>query len=278
MAKIRISDKDKKEYNKLKNAIKSKVNRTKKNYGVNLENEITIPSLSEFSNRKEFNAWKNKASSFTNRNNTRYQFRKNKHGVVASVKELNEFERLNRLERNIVKEKSKKYKDKPFMRHGQQIGTVGDRFGMLKRPKNIGFSVPAKFNFNNFYSKYDLKKRKEAMEKRADPANFDRRLEAFKERYLMGLDQTFNGDDETYEVIRKLSRLSAEELYDLYQENNELQILFNPSPDKGVAHGVQVVDENDHRDTLFEVDKIVDNYNAGTGDSTVGLLKSFPNK
>jgi hypothetical protein len=253
------------------------VNRVKKNYGVNLENEISIPDLSSFSTRKEYNEWKQKASSFTNRNNARYQYRKNKKGLVYTVAELNEFKRLNAIERNIAKEKSKKYKDRPFMRHGQQIGTAGERFGMLKKPKNIGFSVPAKFNINNFGSRYDLEKRREAMERRANPENFDRRLENFKERYLFGLDQTFNGDEETYEVIRKLSRLSAEDLYNLYLENVELQVLFNPSPDKGVVHGVEVVDENDHRDTLFEVDKIVDGFLDGTGDSTVDLLKYFPN-
>ena len=249
-----------------------------KNYGVNLENEISIPSLSDFQTRKEYNAWKNQASSFTNRNNLRYQFRKNEKGLVYTVAELNKAKLLNSRERNIAKRKKKEYENKPFMRHGQQIGTTAERFGMLKKPKNIGFSVPAKFDINNFYSRYDLEKRLEAMERRADPKNFDRRLENFKERYLIGIEETFNHDDESEEVYRKLKDLPADVLYNLYLENDELQVLFNPSPDKGVTHGVTVVDEQEHRDTLFDVEKIIDGYLKGTGDSTVDLLKSFPNR
>jgi hypothetical protein len=272
LAKIRISEKDKKEYNKLKNAVKSKIRRTQKNYGVNLENEISVPSLSEFSNRKEYNAWKQKASSFTNRNNTRYQFRKNKNGLVYTVAELNEFNRLNTRERNIAKSKSKKFKDKPFMRHGQQIGTVGDRFGMMKRPKNIGFSIPAKFDINNFYSRYDLNRRKEAMEKRADPKNFDRRLETFKENFINGIEKSFNSEGES--LVRKLESIPADVLYDLYLENDEFQDLFYKYT-KESYNGIQMIDDQDSISSLHDVEKIID---AKIEDRDNRLLENFPSR
>jgi hypothetical protein len=245
-----------------------------KTYGIDLSKEIEIPSLSDFTNRATYNAWKNKASSFTNRNNARYQFRKNKNGLVASVSQINEWNRLSTIERNIAKKKQKEYANKPFMRHGQQIGTIGDRFGMLKRPKNIGFSVPPKFDFNNYHSKEALERRIKVMEGRTQTGEFDNRLRAFRERYLYGIKETFNGDEETQAIYDKLEALPADVLYNLYLENDELQVLFNPSPDKGVTHGVTLVDEQEHRDTLFEVEKIIDLEMRGKHD----ILRDFPHK
>jgi hypothetical protein len=275
MAKIRISSKDKKEYNKLKNAVKSKVNRTKKNYGVNLENEVAIPSLSSFTTRKEFNEWKQKASSFTNRNNTRYQFRKNKNGLVQSVKQINEFKRLNRLERQHAKEKQKKIANLPFMHQGEQVGTVGQRFGMMKRPKNVGFSVPAEFNFDNFHSYYELERRKEIMQKRADPKHFDKRLNNFVERYIEGLSEMFNSDAD--DVIDKIRQIPEHVFYDMYLKYGVFQTLFDPSPQKGYVNG-QEVDEGNNLRQLRDLENYLDKYLESRGENDIDYLSSFPNK
>ena len=270
MAKIRISEKDKKEYAKLKKNVQSKIKRAMKKYGVDLEKEISVPNLSDFKTRKEFNKFKEKANSFTNRNNTRYQFRKNKKGMTYSVAELNEAKRANRIERSIAKSKQKEYKNKPFMRHGQQSGTVADRFGMLKRPKNIGFSIPAKFDIDNYYTRYDFQKRKEAMEKRATPGEFDRRLENFKDSFILGLYRMYNGDEESYAVIKKIMDVPADQLYDLYLEHDEMQTVYNPSPRESYE-GFQVVDDDEWKKNLFEVEKIIDRESEEEG-----LLRNFP--
>src|SRR5690625_7488212 len=70
---IRIRKRDEEEYRRLQRNTKAKINRVKKNYGVDLEGEIPLPDLSEFQTRKEFNEWKELQSSFTNRANTEYQ-------------------------------------------------------------------------------------------------------------------------------------------------------------------------------------------------------------
>lgn len=274
MAKIRLSEKDKKEYNRLRNAAKSKIKRTIKNYGVNLEKEISIPSLTEFSTRKEYNAWKQKVSSFTNRYNTRYQFKKNKNGLVQTVAQINEFKRLNRLERQHAKDKQKKMANMPFMHNGEQVGTVGQRFGMMKRPKNIGFSVPAKFDFENFHSYYELEKRKEIMIKRADPNNFDNRLNNFVKRYIVGLEEMFNSDANG--VIDKIKQIPEAVFYDMYIKYGVFQTLFDPSPQKGYVNG-QEVDEGNNLRQLRDLENYLDKYLESRGENDIDYLKSFPN-
>lgn len=246
----------------------------KKTYGVNLENEIKVPSLSDFSTRQEYNKWKQQASSFTNRNNTRYQFRKNKNGLVQSVSQINEFKRLNRLERQHAKAKQKELKKLPFMQGGNQVGTVGDRFGMMKRPKNIGFSVPAKFDFNNFHSYYELEKRKEVMERRADPGNFDKRLKNFMDRYIDGLEQMFNSDAD--EVVRKIRLLPEDVFYTLYLKYDEFQTMFDPSPQESYE-GLQLIDEGSGLRQLHDMEKFIDEYHEGRDDD-IDSLKNFPNR
>jgi hypothetical protein len=253
MAKIRISEKDKKEYNKLKNAVKSKVKRTLNNYGINLENEVSIPSLSEFSTRSDFNQWKAKANSFMK--NAKYKFRKNKNGLVASVAQLNEWQRLSTIERNIAKKKKKEYANQPFMRHGEKIGTVGERFGMLKRPKNIGFSVPSKFDFNNYHTREALERRIKVMEGRARTGEFDRRLATFKENFIAGVEKTFNNHAD--DLVRKLESLPANVLYDMYLENDEFQnLMYRYTKDD--YNGIQTLDDNAGLETMYDIEKIVD--------------------
>jgi hypothetical protein len=92
---------------------KAKVKRTFQKYGVDLTEEVSIPSLDSFQTREEFNEWKEKAGSFTNRNNQRFQFVKNEHGVVASKSLLNEISRNRKKEILLAEKKLKEIKANP---------------------------------------------------------------------------------------------------------------------------------------------------------------------
>src|SRR5690606_23216478 len=85
---IRITKNDRKEYARLVRNTKAKIRRTAKNYGIDLSNQIQIPSIEEFRSREHFNEWKNKQHSFTSLSNRNFQFKKNEFGVVASKREL----------------------------------------------------------------------------------------------------------------------------------------------------------------------------------------------
>lgn len=271
MANIRISNKDKQEYNKLVKNVKSKIRNVKKKNGIDLTGEIPIPKLGDFTNRQAFNEWKTKASSFTNRYNLRYQFKTNKYGVTASVAELNEIERKNKLSQRLAKQKQKEYSKKPFMQGGKQYGTVGDRFGMMKKPKNVGFDIPGDFNFEVFQTRGELNRRKEIIERRANPKNFDRRLENFKDRYIVGIEERFNSDAD--DVVSKLKDMPADELYRLYLEYGEFQELFDPSPQ--AHYGIDLGAEDEDVRNLRAIESEVDRYFQ---DKDKQLLKDFPSQ
>jgi hypothetical protein len=92
---------------------RAKVKRTFQKYGVDLTEEVSIPSLDSFQTREEFNKWKEKAGSFTNRNNQKFQFVKNEHGVVASKSLLNEISRNRKKKFVLAERKVKRNKSKP---------------------------------------------------------------------------------------------------------------------------------------------------------------------
>jgi hypothetical protein len=272
VANLRITEKDKKEYNKLMKNAKTKMKRLQKNYGVNLIGEIPLPTLSAFQNRKQFNEWKQEISSFTNRNNQRYQYKKNVHGVVASKAMLNEIERNTKRAQRIAEQAKKKMENKPFISGGEIVGTVGERQRMMARPNIMGFSKPVKFDFNNIHSYRELFKRKEVMEKKADPKHYNKRSERMKELYINGILEKFNSDAES--LAKKLEAMPADDFYVMFQIFDEFETTFDPSPQKYVGYDGQYVDEQSNLRELERVENYVDIYFEGGMDTDL-LLKEF---
>jgi len=182
---------------------KAKIRRASKNYGIDLSNEIELPSLESFSSRKEFNEWKNKQSSFTNRANTHYQFNKNQYGVVASKHFLQEIERNVKKAQKIADEFTKKAKEKEFRSGGKVQGTLGQRMLQMARPTVAGISRPPDFDFSKIRSNRDLMRKAEAMENRSNIEHFDKRMIKMRESYIETLKATFNSD--ANDLIEKFS-------------------------------------------------------------------------
>src|SRR5699024_3422087 len=140
---IRITQNDRKEYARLVRNTRAKIRRTERNYGIDLSDEVRLPSsIDEFSTRKDFNEWKQEMSSFTNRANTNYQFVKNKYDVVASKKQLFKIEQDTKEAQRIAKEEIQKHLDKPVYHKGKKIGTVEDRTLHMSTPDVTGVRVP----------------------------------------------------------------------------------------------------------------------------------------
>jgi hypothetical protein len=241
---------------------KAKINRTLKNYGIDLSNEVSIPTnIESFKSRKEFNEWKEKAESFTNRNNLRFQFVKNKFGVVASKSELNKIQRDTERARRIAEDRKKKLENAPFVSGGKVQGTVGERVRMMANPNTKGISIPVKFDFNKIHSFFELRKRKESMEKKANPRFYDERAERFKDLYMRSLEEMFNSDADG--VIERLQKVSGADFYELYQMFDEFEPVFDPSPQKGLDANGMWIDESASLRQLDQIEKYLDQFLAG---------------
>lgn len=231
---IRITKNDRREYAKLAKNTKAKIKRTSKTYGIDLSGEIPVPKLESFQTREEYNEWKEKARSFTNRNNLTYQFKKNQYGVVANKKLLGQLERENKRNQRVAEQIAKEAAPKPFISGGKVQGTVGQQMLQMGRPNVGGVKRPPDFNFNDIRSYQRLKTVQENINRRSDPAYYDKRKETMKENFIFTLGLSFNSNAD--ELVRELQKIPAEDFYEMYLMFDEFDFSYYDSEQIGVVH------------------------------------------
>lgn len=259
---IRITQNDRREYSRLVKNTKAKIRRTFQNYGVNLSNDVEIPDITSFSSRSEFNEWKQKQQSFTNRANTHYQFKRNQHGVSASKFLLNEIERNTKKAQDLAKREIERVKDK-MTATGSTVGQLSQQMG---RPETYtGVSRVADFNFENVKSYRDLMRRREVIEKKANPSHYDQRKQQMKENFQEILRLSFHSDVD--ELVDKIGKIPADDFYEMY-----LIYIDDFDFDLYDSEGQNVLGGEDQISVLLSH---VDDYLEGNMNFD---LKDFPNK
>lgn len=251
--KIRIAKNDRIEFARLVKNTKAKIARTIKNYGKDISGEIEIPSsVEDFKTRKEYNEWKKKQEWFTSRSNTALQFKKNKRGVVKSVKEINEVKKNNRIAIQKAKKLEKEAKKKPFISGGKEQGTVEQRMKQMGRPNMAGINVPAKFDFDKIVDDRQFERKKESMEKRSSETYFNERMEKMKENFIKILELSFNSDAD--ELVKKIREIPADDFYEMYLMFDEFDFdLYSSDNEGGFA-------EDSH---IKQMESYVDIYQRG---------------
>lgn len=227
---------------------KAKINRTSKNYGVDLSGDIDVPKLENFKTRGEFNTWKEKAKSFNSRYNTRYQFQKNKHGVVASKKEINEIKKATKQAQRIAENLKKKTAKKPFISGGKKQGTLGQRMMQMGKPSVDNIHVPKDFDFSKIRSPKHLEEKKTNMFERADPNFVNIRSERLKENYYKTLADHFNSDAD--HLIDEIKDIPADDFFELYLMYDEFQFDF-------------IYTEEQTQATLTKLESVIEQYKDG---------------
>jgi hypothetical protein len=217
---IRISEKDRLEYNKLVSKAKRKIRDVNKKYGVDLTGEVEFKKIGEFNTRQEYNEWKEKQQSFTNRNNLKYQFVKNQYGTVASKAEINKIQRDVKRAQNLADQANKALVNKPRIAYGGQVaGTLGQKMLQMKRPNAGGIYRPKDFDFKDIRSRTRLEEIEKNIEKRANPKYRDERTERMRDRYIEKLQNTFNSDADR--LVELIMLMDVDEFYDMYQMVDE---------------------------------------------------------
>lgn len=242
-----VGEKTLKDYHKQVRNTKAKINRVKKQYGIDLSNEIDIPSLESFGSRKDFNEWKRNVESFRNRANTNYQFEKNQHGIVVSKRKLNELERLTKKAQKRVRKEIEKFQDKPFISGGQQQGTIG-----LQRPNKGNLYVPKDFNFDEVNSESRLNDIEESLLKKIDDKEYDIRLARMKENFIEALSGSFNSEAE--KLIKMIRKVDDFDFYQLYMTYDEFDFDYFDTDGQGVS-----ADEK----SIGDMEKYIQLYNEG---------------
>lgn len=216
---IRIRKKDREEYKRLVRNSRAKINRIKKNYGIDVSSDVKIPSLDDFTTRQEYNAWKEQQQKFTSRTNLDYQFIKNKYDVVISKREKQEIERDTKKAQRLAKEMLKDVDKRAFVSGGKKQGTVGQRMLQVDKPNLTGIYVPADFNFDAIPTRSAFDSRKANIRSRTDRKTFDERKERMKDNFIRAVEGSFNS--EANKLIKELGKLSGSEFYDMWLSFNE---------------------------------------------------------
>lgn len=211
---IRISNKDKQEYQKLVRNSKAKIRRTHNKYGIDLSSEVNLPKLKDFKTRNQFNEWKEQQSSFLNRGNLKYQFKKNPYGVVASKKEILQVERDTKKAQRVAEKIQKQASNKPFISAGKQQGTVGQRMTMMAKPSLAGISRPPDFKFDSIRTREHFIKKKDNMARRVDDGYYDEKKEKMLSNFIDILGLSFNSQADT--LIDELQNINAHDFFEIY--------------------------------------------------------------
>lgn len=211
---IRITKNDRAEYAKLVRNTKAKISRTNKKYGVDLSDEIDLPELERFETRQEYNEWKKKAQSFTNRNNLNYQFKMNPYGIVTSKADLLKIERDNRRAIQVAQQKLKEQQK----RQQKQLQEGKTPIGMIAPNTNFVQDVK-KFDFNKVRSMERLNTLREANEKKADPANYDKKAERMRDNFVSILRQSLNSDADA--LIDRILEMPVDDFVELFDKEWE---------------------------------------------------------
>lgn len=190
---------------------KAKISRTAKKYEVDLSDKIELPDLDSFQTRKEYNEWRQKAESFTNRNNLNFQFKKNPYGIVASKADLHRIELDNKRAIRVAEKELKKQQEKQ-----KDVVQGKTPIGMIAPNRNIVQEVK-KFDFNKVRSQARLNTLRESNKEKADPQNYDKKMQRMRDNFISILEQSLNSDaDELIERLRALAPDDFVELYDKY--------------------------------------------------------------
>jgi hypothetical protein len=202
MAKIRISKNDEQEYKRLVRNAKAKTRRLQKQHGIDLTNEISLPSLSSFQERKEFNNFKEDINKFNKGLKNDYKIVKNEHGVAFTKKEVKNYER--------------KQKEAIQLAEEHYAKTKTENQKIFLKPSNL--DIPRKIDLNDIKTRENFKTRMENLTKRSDPDYFNERDELFKTNYIKSILGSFNEREVVNEIVELIQAIPADRFYDIYKE------------------------------------------------------------
>jgi hypothetical protein len=202
MAKIRISKNDEQEYKRLVRNAKAKMRRLQKQHGIDLTDEISLPSLSSFQNRKEFNNFKEDINKFNKGLKNDYKIVKNEQGVAFTKKEVKKYE--------------KKQKEAIELAEQHYAKTKTENQKIFLKPSNL--DIPRKIDLNDIKTRENFKTRMENLTKRSNPDYFNERDELFKTNYIKSILGSFNEREVVNEIVELIQAIPADRFYDIYKE------------------------------------------------------------
>jgi hypothetical protein len=224
---MRITNKIKEDYEKLKKATKRKVRNTVKNQGAiihdiqngevvsyDIRTKLNIPSLESFKTKKDFDEWSYEQRKFTSGRSPHFKFFKNEHGTVFTDYAKIVLENKEAKAQKEAEKEREKVADKPFVKGH---GTVEQNLMLMNRPKALGFNK-IKIDFNFLWNKADIERKLTGLTVKGSPDYYLEKKQTMKENFASLIEQSFNSDGVA--LANMIRDISPEDFYEIYMSYN----------------------------------------------------------
>jgi hypothetical protein len=258
---MRISKKDKAEYNRLKKNVQSKINRVKKKDNLDLSGLMELPPLESFT-RKDFNIWKEDAKKFSSRVN---KVKHNEHGVPYTNQLVKEYQKRAEHANKISDKFNKKFKDLPYLSGGKDTNiTVEMKNMIMKDPDTVGNRTKQKFDINEIKDIRGLERNMKRIDRYQSLEDYHTQLEEMRNNWVVGVMVTLGSDGDA--LIEKVMAMSPELFYEMYQSIDEMSFEYFYN------------DDNNTPDTSEIAKALEQSINKQMKTNHGNLLKGFPSK
>lgn len=196
---------------KLQESAKRKQNRLKRQFDIDID--IDYKGFYDIKNKKEFNDYINKLENFTDRKNYRYVKNKNDLAIPRET-----FIEIQNVLKDVNKLKEKRYneiKDINFTSFGNETAeTINDR--KLMGDVRYNEFKKQKFNFNTFRSEKEINNYLNSLKKKTKKSYYRFRNKQLKQNYIKALNNVFNENEKTKELIKKIEKMSIKKFMQLF--------------------------------------------------------------
>lgn len=218
---MRITQKDKRDYARLKKNVSAKIDRVKNTHNIDISSDIDMTPL-ENMDRRQFNQFKDQAKVMTKRGVPRYSFTKLNEHVSVSQSELNQLNYNKRLADRQAEKRFNRIKDKPYYDAGRQQSTVGQYAATMKDPDIPGINAPNVQPLEKIPSREYVQSKIEQLDRYTDPNSLKKTTDTLKTNYVNKLKETFNSD--AADLIKKIEGINPEDFLELYGMSGDMDI------------------------------------------------------
>ena len=226
---MRISKRDRQEYDRLTKALLNKADRVKKQHNINFLSENPDLKMKPLENmtRNEFNTYKEQARLMTKRGIQRFSYVKINDYVSVSRSE----ERRLRYNKEIADRQAKRrydeLKDKDYYEEGQEPSKVGVYVETMKEPDIPGINAPHVLDDDKIASREYVRNKIKQLDNFSNLSIRNERNEIMKQNYIKGLEEVFNGGgDELDELIQQIENIETDDFIELYSRSADMSFTY----------------------------------------------------
>lgn len=265
----------KKTFADMKKKAQRKRSNIKTRYGIDLSEEIQIPSsIDDFKDRASYFAWKKQIGSFVDRKNQDYSYMQNKHGLVITKRQFSELKAGTKEHREKAKAEAKAMENLPYIEDGKKIETLGQRAEKIGIGEAMGITMPEQFDRESFESIKDprtIGAKVKANEKRKNPDFYDERKVQMQQNYIEMMFFILDQDNPDHmEVLQFVQNMDPNDFYNMYYSDKE-SLAFNMYPSKESQLNGGEMPEPSAMLTAIGLYEL----NKESSDSDVNRLKNF---